>query len=532
MFVGTNFDYTLSITNFGPSSSGGFSVTDNLPAGLIFVSSTPAASTNGSQVVWSLGSLVAGATTNLTLTVNATLRSALTNLASVGGSAFDTDLTNNISPPTVTSVTNRPPTSADDSYGLNKNSSLTVNAPGVLSNDPDPDGDTLTAVLVATAAHGSLTLNANGSFTYTPVSNYFGADSFTYRANDGVANSGIATVSLTITNVNRAPVATDDSYTLGKNGSLSVTAPGVLSNDTDLDADALTAAVVATAAHGSLTLNANGSFTYTPVSNYFGADSFTYRANDGVANSSIATVSLSITNVNRAPVAVDDNTYGLYKNSSLTVSAPGVLGNDTDLDGDALTAILVATAAHGSVTLNANGSFTYSPVSNYFGADSFTYRASDGVANSGIATVTLTVTNFLVGPQFGILQGTNVFNPQTGLFEQNVTVTNTGDATAAAVRLLVGGLRTNVDLYNAGGTNAGRPYVQYNSPLDPNQTVQFVLEFYDGDRRSFTNSLEAQAVLPDSSGTNGGTGMAISRAFIDSRIVGSPRFVIEFASIP
>jgi len=68
--------------------------------------------------------------------------------------------------------------------------------------------------------------------------------------------------------------------------------------------------------------------------------------------------------------------------------------------------------------------------------------------------------------------------------------------------------------------------------LDPNQTVQFVLEFYDGDRRSFTNSLEAQAVLPDSSGTNSGTGMAISRAFIDSRIAGSPRFVIEFASIP
>jgi VCBS repeat-containing protein len=72
------------------------------------------------------------------------------------------------------------------------------------------DGDALTAAIVATSTHGALTLNANGSFTYTPASNYFGADSFTYRASDGTANSGVATVSLTITNINRAPVATDE----------------------------------------------------------------------------------------------------------------------------------------------------------------------------------------------------------------------------------------------------------------------------------------------------------------------------------
>src|SRR6185436_12843752 len=106
----------------------------------------------------------------------------------------------------------------------------------------DLDGDSLTATVAAPVAHGSLTLNADGSFTYTPASNYFGADSFTYRANDGVVNSGLATVSLTITNLNRAPVAADDSYTMAKNGSLTVTAPGLLGNDTDLDGDSLTAA--------------------------------------------------------------------------------------------------------------------------------------------------------------------------------------------------------------------------------------------------------------------------------------------------
>src|SRR5205085_538332 len=277
---------------------------------------------------------------------------------------------------TITNV-NRAPLTTYATYPLSEIGSLSVTVPGVLTNDTDLDGDALTAAVVATVAHGSLTFNPNGSFTYTPVSNYFGADSFTYRANDGVANSGIATVSLTITNLNRAPVATDESYTFAKNASLTVTSPGLFANDPDLDGDALTAAVVATAAHGSLTLNANGSFTYTPASNYFGADSFTYRANDGVANSGIATVSLTITNLNRAPVATDES-YTFAKNASLTVTSPGLFANDPDLDGDALTAAVVATAAHGSLTLNANGSFTYTPASNYFGADSFTYRANDG----------------------------------------------------------------------------------------------------------------------------------------------------------
>src|SRR5262249_48954976 len=130
-------------------------------------------------------------------------------------------------------------------------------------------------------------------------------------------------------------------------------------------------------------------------------------------------------------------------------------------------------------------------------------------------------------------QGTNVFNPQTGLFEQNVTVTNTGSTTVAAFRLLVGGLRTNVSLYNATGTNFDqRPYVQYNAPLNPGQWVSLVLQFFDADRRPFTDPLEAIAVLPTPAGTNGGAGVVISRAFLDTRIAGDTRFVIEFASVP
>jgi hypothetical protein len=257
-----------------------------------------------------------------------------------------------------------------------------------------------------------------------------------------------------------------------------------------------------------------------------GVTTVTSTATDNSGNSSQCAFTVTVTN--HPPVAHDDS-YVLSLNSALIVAAAGVLANDTDPDADPLTAVLVTGPLHGTLNLLANGGFTYTPASNYFGVDTFTYHASDGLTNSGPATVSLVVST---GPEFGILQGTNVFNPQTGLFEQNVTVTNIGGSTAAAVRLLVGGLRTNVYLYNASGTNAGTPFVQYNSPLNPGFAVQLVLEFYDGDRRPFTNTLEAQAVLPGSTGTNAAAGVPIDRVFVDSRIAGDPRFVIEFTTIP
>src|SRR5207253_4278343 len=180
--------------------------------------------------------------------------------------------------------------SNNDSYGVNKNGTLTLSAPGVLSNDVDLDGNSMSAVLVATTTHGTLNLSTNGGFTYMPSSNYFGADSFTYRVNDGVINSGVATVSLTVTNVIRPPVANNDSYGVNKNGSLTVSVPGVLGNDMDLDGNPMSAVLVATTTHGTLNLSTNGSFTYTPSSNYFGADSFTYQLHDEVTNFGVPTV--------------------------------------------------------------------------------------------------------------------------------------------------------------------------------------------------------------------------------------------------
>jgi VCBS repeat-containing protein len=271
---------------------------------------------------------------------------------------------------------------------------LTVaTASGVLANDTDADGNTLTASLVTGPAHGSLTLNANGSFTYTPTTGYTGADSFVYRAYDGAAYSANTTVSLTINAAaNRAPVAVANSYSTNQNTALTVaTASGVLANDTDADGNTLTASLVTGPAHGSLTLNANGSFTYTPTTGYTGADSFVYRAYDGAAYSANTTVSLTVNAAaNRAPVAVADK-YTINQSTVLNAAAPGVLANDTDADGNSLTASLVSGPAHGTLTLNANGSFVYTPWTGFNGSDSFVYRAYDGKAYSANSTVSITV---------------------------------------------------------------------------------------------------------------------------------------------
>jgi len=297
---------------------------------------------------------------------------------------------------TVTGV-NDGPVAVDDAYTTEEDTELVIVAPGVLVNDTDVEGNGLTAIIVSGPAHGGLSLNADGSFSYTPEADYTGTDSFTYKANDGEMDSGVATVTITVTGVNDGPVAVDDAYTTEEDTELVVTAPGVLVNDTDVEGNGLTAIIVSGPAHGSLSLNADGSFSYTPEADYTGTDSFTYKANDGEMDSGVATVTITVTGVNDGPVAVDD-AYTTEEDTELVITAPGVLVNDTDVEGNGLTAILVSGPAHGSLSLNADGSFIYTPEADYTGTDSFTYKANDGEMDSGVATVTITITGVNDGP--------------------------------------------------------------------------------------------------------------------------------------
>ncbi|MFI6427933.1 LamG-like jellyroll fold domain-containing protein [Promicromonospora sp. NPDC050880] len=194
---------------------------------------------------------------------------------------------------------------------------------------------------------------------------------------------------------NTAPVGAADAYGTVEDEPLEVAAPGLLANDTDIDGDDLTATGLTQPAHGDVVLRADGSFTYTPDSGYSGTDTFTYKASDGTATSAATTVTVTVEEgeqppVNTAPVAAND-AYAAVGGQPLTLPAPGVLANDTDEDGNVLTATAVTQPANGRVTLEADGSFTYVSDDGFSGKDVFTYRADDGEDLSAVATVTVTV---------------------------------------------------------------------------------------------------------------------------------------------
>ncbi len=200
---------------------------------------------------------------------------------------------------TITNINefNLPPTANNDAYTTDEDAALNIPLSGVLANDSDPNGNPLTASLVTGPTNGTLTLNADGSFAYTPNANFNGTDTFTYLANDGTGNSNPATVTITVNPVNDLPTATNDAYVTDEDTVLTIPATGVLVNDTDPENNPLTASLVTGPANGILTLNLDGSFVYTPNADFFGTDTFTYLANDGTGNSNSATVTINVQNV-------------------------------------------------------------------------------------------------------------------------------------------------------------------------------------------------------------------------------------------
>ncbi|MCA9027830.1 MAG: tandem-95 repeat protein [Planctomycetaceae bacterium] len=290
---------------------------------------------------------------------------------------------------------NTPPIAVNDDFSTDEDTLLTGNV--LLDNgngaDSDPNAAPLTVIPVDGPSHGSLTLNDDGSFTYTPDENYHGSDSFTYKLSDGLEESEVATVSITVNSVNDPPVAADDAFSTDEDTPLTgdVLADNGNGPDSDVDGDDLTASVVTGPSHGELSLNEDGTFTYTPDENYFGSDSFTYVINDGQADGNVATVSITVNSVNDDPVAEID-AFATNEDTPLVVNAADVvLANDVDVDGDPLTVSVKTGPTNGTLMLNDDGSFTYTPNTDFSGMDSFTYLVSDGQGGSAVATVNILV---------------------------------------------------------------------------------------------------------------------------------------------
>jgi uncharacterized delta-60 repeat protein len=268
---------------------------------------------------------------------------------------------------------------------------------GVLKNDTDVEGDSMEAV-GASSAQGTVSLNPDGTFTFTPNAHLNGNLTFTYYAKDPYEQSREpATVTIYFQPVNDPPTAVADAYSVAEDQTLTVTAAnGVLKNDSDVDGDSITAFKLDDPANGTVTVNANGSFVYTPAPDFFGTDTFTYRAFDGELYSAPATVTITVTPVPDPPVGVAD-TFAAIEDTALVVAIPGVMANDYDPDQlpigniTGLTVERVTTSpaspANGTLTLNANGSFTYTPKLNFFGTDNFSYRVKDATGRYSQTTV-------------------------------------------------------------------------------------------------------------------------------------------------
>ena len=312
----------------------------------------------------------------------------------------------------------------------------------ILLNDYDVDGDPLTVVSYVVAGAtgtpvigqpftmlgvGTATIFADGRAIFTPVPNYHGtAPILTYTITDGKGGFATARVIITITPVNDAPVAVNDIATTNEDTPLTVNAAnGLFKNDSDVDGDALTltgytiAGITGTPAVntpflipniGTIRINTDGSYSFTPVANYHGTvPEITYAISDGNGGTATAKLNISVTSVNDVPVAADDIATTNEDTPLAVTGANGLLKNDTDADGDALTITGFSIAGItgtpvvgatftipnvGSITINADGSYSFTPIANYNGAvPEITYTVSDGKGGTATAKLNISVTS-------------------------------------------------------------------------------------------------------------------------------------------
>ena len=213
------------------------------------------------------------------------------------------------------------------------------------------------------AAHGTVVIASNGTFSYTPANNYTGPDSFTFKVSDGTVNSPEATVTVNVTNPNSAPIVVNGSAVVNQNSVLNAS---VSSLGTDPDGNPLTYAVVTNVTHGTLVLSPDGTFVYTPTTGFSGTDSFTFRANDGQAQSNLGTVTLTVVPTN-VPLTL-----------SLPSSSPVVPRTSTKVQLDA-----AATLTDTDTIINYSGARITVDIDNLNSSDAQNGRVTLTVRNQG-----------------------------------------------------------------------------------------------------------------------------------------------------
>lgn len=386
-----NFPVLTSVTNSGSNTTiqGSLNSRPSAAYTLQFFANAAADSTGFGEGQTFLGatSVTTDSSGNASFTV--TLPVAV--LAGQVVSATATDPTGNTSEFSQNRVVvagNSAPVASADTYSVNEDAILNVTAPGVLANDSDPNGDPLTAIYVSDLSNGALTLNANGSFSYTPAANFFGPASFSYKASDGAAFSSTVTVSLTVNAVNDAPSFTKgaDQSVLEDAGAQTITgwATTISANEPGQTLQFLVSNSNSALFAVQPTIASNGTLSYTPATNAHGTAtvSVLLKDNGGTANggqdtSAVQTFAITITSVNDAPVAVND-----VRTSDEEVPVTiAVLANDFDVDDSPQTGAPYFDFHSQTVASDASGPLLIS----MGGTNFFAFKNLD--AGSGSATV-------------------------------------------------------------------------------------------------------------------------------------------------
>ncbi|MBW4488318.1 MAG: tandem-95 repeat protein [Trichocoleus desertorum ATA4-8-CV12] len=268
---------------------------------------------------------------------------------------------------------------------------LVLNAADLLANDSDVEGSLLINNFTQ-PENGSLSVNGNGTYLYTPDPNFNGSDSFTYTVTDSSGGTAVATVTLTVAPGNDLPIANNNSFSLNEDGTLTITADDLLSNDTDVDGNSLLITNFTPTQNGRLVDQGANTYVYTPDPNFNGTDFFTYTITDGTSNNAtaVAVVTLTINSINDVPI-VGNDAFTTNEDTVLTLSVANLLTNDVDMDGEPVTIISFDQPTNGNVMGFGNGTYLYMPDRDFSGSDTFTYTVRDGVGATASATVNLTV---------------------------------------------------------------------------------------------------------------------------------------------
>ncbi len=388
-------------------------------------------------------------------------------------------VTNSVSNATVTLTIN----SVNDSPTLASGQTETIAEDNVLNFSlnagADIDLDTLSYLIVSSTSNGTLNCaGADGSTcTYTPNLNYNGVDSFTYKANDGQADSNTVTVNLTITPVNDAPtLAATQTVSTNEDTLLNFS----LNAGADIENDTLTYTIISQPIAGTLNCaeGTSRACIYTPDGDDNGSETFTYRVNDGSLNSSTATVTINITAQNDPPVIASSQSFSTNEDTALNFTITNA--TDIDLPSQTITYRVISAPTNGvlsnciTTSPGTDLTCTYTPNSNFNGSDSFTYRANDGLTDSSSdATISFTINAINDAPTLAATQSVST-NEDTTL---NFNLTSGADIDSASLTYSVVANPSSGTLSCTGGTSTA---CTYTPAPNENGTRTFTYKVNDG----------------------------------------------------